>query len=72
MEAPKEQVLRSLKNKMETKAVIYARVSSNSDRLDTTGQIEDLKKYAISKNIEIINIFEEYISGVKKNKESKF
>lgn len=54
---------------METKAVIYARVSSNNDRQDTTRQIEDLKKYAISKNIEIINIFEEHISGAKKNEE---
>lgn len=54
---------------MKTKAVIYARVSSNNDRQDTTRQIEDLKKYAISKNIEIINIFEEHISGAKKNEE---
>lgn len=54
---------------METKAVIYARVSSNNDRQDTTRQIEDLRKYAVSKNIEIINIFEEHISGAKKNEE---
>ena len=54
---------------METKAVIYARVSSNNDRQDTTRQIEDLKKYAISKNIEIINIFEEHICGAKMNEE---
>lgn len=54
---------------METKAVIYARVSSNNDRQDTTRQIEDLKKYAVSQNIEIVNVFQEHISGAKKNEE---
>lgn len=54
---------------METKAVIYARVSSNSDRQDTTRQIEDLKKYADSQNIKIVKIFEEKISGAKKIEE---
>lgn len=54
---------------METKAVIYARVSSNNDRQDTTRQIEDLRKYAVSQNIEIVNVFQEHISGAKKNEE---
>lgn len=36
-------------------AVIYARVSSSNDRQDTSRQIEDLKKYAISQDIEIVN-----------------
>ena len=40
-------------------AVIYARVSSSNDRQDTSRQIEDLKKYAISQDIEIVNIFQE-------------
>ena len=48
-------------------AVIYARVSSSNDRQDTSRQIEDLKKYAISQDIEIVNIFQEHISGAKKN-----
>ena len=39
-------------------AVIYARVSSSNDRQDTSRQIEDLKKYAISQDIEIVNIFQ--------------
>ena len=47
-------------------AVIYARVSSSNDRQDTSRQIEDLKKYAISQDIEIVNIFQEHISGAKK------
>ena len=54
---------------METKAVIYARVSSESDRQDTSRQIEDLKRYANQKNMEIVNIYEEHISGAKKNEE---
>ena len=54
---------------MKTKAVIYARVSSANDRQDTTRQIEDLRKYAVSQNIEIVNVFQEHISGAKKNEE---
>ncbi|RGM91246.1 DNA resolvase [Phocaeicola vulgatus] len=51
------------------KAVIYARVSSESDRQDTSRQIEDLKRYANQQNMEIVNIYEEHISGAKKNEE---
>ncbi|MCS2876710.1 recombinase family protein [Bacteroides thetaiotaomicron] len=57
---------------METKnktAVIYARVSSNNDRQDTSRQIKDLENYAKSQNIEIVNIYEEHISGAKKIEE---
>lgn len=54
---------------METKAVIYARVSSESDRQDTSRQIEDLKRYASQQNMKIVNIYEEHISGAKKNEE---
>lgn len=54
---------------METKAVIYARVSSQNERQDTSRQIEDLKKYADSQNIKIVKIYEEKISGAKKIEE---
>ncbi|WP_370793515.1 recombinase family protein [Bacteroides stercorirosoris] len=54
---------------MSTTAVIYARVSSVNDRQDTTRQIEDLKRYANSQDIEVVSIFEEHISGAKKNEE---
>lgn len=57
---------------MKTKAVIYARVSSSNDRQDTTRQIEDLRKYAVSQNIEIVNVFQEHISGAKKMRKGKF
>ena len=51
------------------KAVIYARVSSTTDRQNTERQIIDLKKYADYKEMEISKIFEEKISGAKKNAE---
>ena len=50
-------------------AVIYARVSSSNDRQDTSRQIKDLENYAKSQNIEIVNIYEEHISGTKKIEE---
>ncbi len=53
-------------------AVIYARVSSSNDRQDTSRQIEDLKKYAILQDIEIVNIFQEHISGAKNRGKTDF
>lgn len=52
-------------------AVIYARVSSTTDRQNTERQVEDLKKYADYKGYEVIHVFEEKISGAKKNTERK-
>lgn len=49
--------------------MIYARVSSVSDRQDTSRQIEDLRKYANLQDIEVVATFEEHISGAKKNEE---
>lgn len=54
---------------MGTTSVIYARVSSVNDRQDTTRQIEDLKRFANSQGIEVVNIFQEHISGAKRNEE---
>lgn len=51
------------------KAVIYARVSSTTDRQNTERQIADLTKYAEYKEMEISKVFEEKISGAKKNAE---
>ena len=50
-------------------AVIYARVSSENDRQDTTRQITDLQNYAAKEDIKIEKIFQEHISGVKKIEE---
>ena len=55
---------------MSTKtAVIYARVSSIGDRQNTDRQISDLLDYVSFKNLEISKIYEEHISGAKKNTE---
>ena len=58
---------------METKdkksAVIFARVSSVSDRQDTTRQITDLTRFAIANDMEILQIYQEHISGAKKKEE---
>ena len=51
------------------KTVLYARVSSVGDRQSNDRQISDLKLLAKSKNLEIVNIYEEKISGAKKNTE---
>lgn len=54
---------------MNTKAVIYARVSSVGDRQNTDRQISDLSSYAEYQNLEVEKVFEEHISGAKKNVE---
>ena len=58
-----------IKTKIKMNAVIYARVSSVGDRQNTERQISDLKQYAEYQNLEITRIFEEKISGAKKNRE---
>ncbi len=55
---------------METKrAIIYARVSSVGDRQNTERQISDLTRYAEFSNLTVARVFEEYISGAKRNME---
>lgn len=51
------------------KAIIYARVSSLSDRQDTLRQVEDLTRYATANDIEVLKTFTEKISGAKKRNE---
>ena len=51
------------------KSVIYARVSSTTDRQNTDRQVTDLKNYAQQNNIDVVDVFEEHISGAKKNDE---
>ena len=50
-------------------AVIYARVSSVGDRQSTERQVKDLSDYALYKKMEVQKVFEEHISGAKKNEE---
>lgn len=54
-------------NKM--KAVVFSRVSSVTERQNTERQVYDLMEYAKVNNIEVVQVFEEKISGAKKNAE---
>ena len=53
------------------KAAIYARVSSTIERnrQNTERQVSDLKAYAEFAKLEVVEVFEEYISGGKPNDE---
>lgn len=51
------------------KAVIYARVSSTTDRQSTDRQVIDLNNYAEANGMEVVKVYEEHISGAKKNEE---
>ena len=56
----------------KTKAIIYARVSSSGSleyRQNTDRQVQDLKEYATYKGFELMEVFNEHISGAKKNSE---
>ena len=61
--------LNTLINMSTKTAVIYARVSSIGDRQNTDRQISDLLDYVEYQNLEICKIYEEHISGAKKNVE---
>ena len=54
---------------MNETAVIYARVSSVGDRQDTSRQIRDLEILAKEKSLNVVNTYEEHISGAKKTQE---
>ena len=51
------------------RAIIYARVSSTTDRQTTDRQVADLKAYAEYSKMEIVIVFEEKVSGAKRNTE---
>ena len=48
-------------------AVIYSRVSSESERQDTQRQTTELKQYASRMGYNIVEVYEEKVSGFKKN-----
>ncbi|MBR5823916.1 MAG: recombinase family protein [Paludibacteraceae bacterium] len=52
-----------------TSAVIYARVSSTGERQSTSRQVADLTNYASLNGIEVVEVYEEHISGAKRNEE---
>lgn len=51
------------------KTVIYARVSSTTDRQSTDRQVADLADYAAKNSYEVVEVYEEHISGAMKNTE---
>lgn len=48
-------------------AIIYARVSSVGDRQNTERQVADLQRYAEYHNLTVAKVFQEHISGAKRN-----
>jgi DNA invertase Pin-like site-specific DNA recombinase len=50
-------------------AVIYSRVSSDSERQDTERQTNELKDYAHRMGYKIVDVYEEKVSGFKKNEQ---
>ena len=53
-------------------AVIYARTSSSGaleNRQSTSRQVIDLEQYAQAQHLDVVNTFEEHISGAKENAE---
>jgi DNA invertase Pin-like site-specific DNA recombinase len=52
-----------------TKAVIYSRVSSECNRQDTQRQTSELIEYAKKMGYELVGVYEEKVSGFKKNEE---
>ncbi len=50
-------------------AVIYARVSSTGERQSTSRQVADLTNYANRNGLEVVEVYEEHISGAKRNEE---
>mgnify|MGYP002511833489 CR=1 FL=1 len=54
---------------MTQRAIIYARVSSTGERQSTSRQVADLTDYASRNGLEVIGVYEEHISGAKRNDE---
>lgn len=51
--------------------VIYARVSSTGERQNTARQVLELEEYAKTNSMVVVKVFEEHMSGAKKNDERK-
>ena len=53
---------------MNRTAVIYARVSSASDRQSTDRQVADLRAFAEKEGIEVVGEYEEHGSGAREDR----
>lgn len=56
-----------MNTKNQNTTVIYARVSSTTDRQNTERQVIDLTEYANRNGLNLVRVYEEHISGAKKN-----
>lgn len=54
-------------NTKNNTAAIYARVSSTTERQNTERQVIDLTEYANRNGLNLVRVYEEHISGAKKN-----
>lgn len=54
-------------NTKNNTAAIYARVSSTTDRQNTERQVIDLKAYADRNSLKLVKVYQEHISGAKRN-----
>lgn len=64
--------MRTKVNESQKTAVIFSRTSScgyQVNRQDTSRQVADLRAYADLNHIKVVKVFEEHISGAKKNSE---
>lgn len=62
--------MRTKVNERKQTSIIFVRCSSSGymvGRQDTSRQVEDLRSYADYANLEVVKVFEEHISGGKKN-----
>lgn len=65
----KTAIFASELNQMHMKAIIYTRTSSTTDRQNNDRQVADLTKYAEANGLEVVEVFNEKISGARKNEE---
>lgn len=62
-------IFASIKNHYNMKAIIYTRTSSTTDRQNNDRQVADLAKYAEANGLEVTEVFNEKVSGARKNEE---
>jgi DNA invertase Pin-like site-specific DNA recombinase len=64
-----QKISKDFNDTPKVNAVIYSRVSSISDRQDNQRQTSELLEYANRMGYNIVNIYEEKVSGLKRNSE---
>lgn len=69
MTSVNKEVSRPKDSQNKMSAVIYARVSSVTDRQSTERQVKDLSEYACKSSMYVFSVFEEKISGAARNGE---